>query len=55
MTEVTREKALSIAIRYLGEQYLGKLQIDDKLPGYSVYNREAYENGWVVQVPEFPG
>lgn len=51
MPDCTREKALSIAIKYLGEQYLGKLQVSDKLPDGQIYNKEQYHNSWSITVP----
>lgn len=52
MPDCTREKALSIAIKYLGEQYLGKLHVSDKLPDCLIYNKEQYHNSWSITVPE---
>lgn len=52
MPDCAREKALSIAIKYLGEQYLGKLQVSDKLPDHQIYNKEQYYNSWSITVPE---
>lgn len=52
MPDCTREKALAIAIKYLGDQYLGKLQVSDKLPDCLIYNKEQYHHSWSIKVPE---
>lgn len=53
MPDCTSEKALSIAIQYLGEQYLGKLQVNDELPAFPIYKTsEEFENSWSIAVPQ---
>ncbi len=52
MPNCTREAALSIAIKYLGEQYLGQLEVDDKLPDGIYRGSEEFDNSWSVAVPE---
>ena len=51
----TKDEALEIAIKYLGEQYLGRLEITDKLPDYGsllyLSNYEEFKHCWVIAVP----
>ena len=50
----TKDEALEIAIKYLGEQYLGRLEITDKLSDYDssyMYNAEEFKHCWVIHVP----
>lgn len=55
---LTRGEALQVAIKYLGEQYLGLLSvsdIDDKLPEYAaIYSSDGFKNCWVICVPALP-
>lgn len=55
---LTREEALQVAIKYLGEQYLKLLSvsdIDDKLPEYAaIYRRKEINNCWIICVPALP-
>lgn len=49
---ITREKAEEIAIKYLGAQMLGRIQVTDKLPtGGVIYGRDSLSETWVAQVP----
>jgi hypothetical protein len=51
MGDCTREKALSIAIKYLGEQYLGQLEVTDVLPDEPFYKSSSdFDNCWVIYV-----
>lgn len=55
MLNCTREKALELAIKYLGEQYLGQLDVTDILPEAPTYKTSKdFENCWVISVPS-PG
>jgi hypothetical protein len=48
----SRDQALAIAIKYLGEQYLGMLHVGEDLPSFPLYDREKLEGGWVIEVPQ---
>ncbi len=48
---ISREEAYKIAIQYLGEQMLGKIKIDEKVPD-GVYLTEENFDAWVVHVPQ---
>jgi hypothetical protein len=49
---IYREEARKIAIRYLGEQYLGSLAFHDALPDYAhIYTNVPLEDLWFVPVP----
>ena len=52
MDQDDREKALDIAIKFLGEQLREKLKIVDELPS-GIYwgDREEYQNCWIIWVP----
>ena len=52
MSDCTREAALSIAIKYLGEQYLGQLEVDDKLPSGIYIGSSEFDNSWSIYVPQ---
>ena len=55
MPNCTREEALSAAIKYLGEQYLGQVDVNDILPEAPIYKTSKdFENCWVICVPS-PG
>jgi hypothetical protein len=51
MNQCSREEALSIAVKYLGEQYLGHLHASDDLPS-PIYGTKAKKNSWVIAVPQ---
>jgi hypothetical protein len=55
MEEYTREEALSIAIKQLGEQYTGQLDISDILPDDPIYKAtKDFKDCWVIAVPQIP-
>jgi hypothetical protein len=52
----TKEEALEIAVKYLGEQYRDKIKVTDTLPrSYNIYMARAGElkSCWIIHVP-FP-
>jgi len=56
MSECTKEKALEVAIKYLGEQCRGRIEIEDGLSDEYKHYVYGYENlrldkCWVVYVP----
>ena len=52
--ECTREKAMEIAIKYLGTQHEGSLEIDNTLPTTAcIYGVERLKNSWVINIPSW--
>ena len=50
----TREEAVEIAIRYLGEEYRDKIRVTDKLPrsrNIHMAYTEGLKQCWVIHVP----
>jgi hypothetical protein len=50
----TKEEALEIAVKHLGEQYRDKTKVSDKLPrSYNIHmaHAGALKNCWVIHAP----
>jgi hypothetical protein len=48
---VIQESAYEIAVKYLGEQVRGKIEVSENLPQGVIYGRDSLQNSWVVHVP----
>lgn len=50
----SREEALEIAIKYLGKQHIGELELFDKPPDDLFYgDQDEIRDSWAVYVPSY--